>query len=139
MATITAKRNAWVETDEKTGKKTKHPEATVSADIDFGDNIAAMVTKFGEGIVFSQAKAALTVAFQGWLRSQLDQGKTVDEIQTNAKSWKPGERKQGKSPREKLLEQLSSLSPEERAAILRDANGGGATAANKAPAGNKKK
>lgn len=116
---IEAKRNPWVKKD-KDGKEKKMPGGNVSADFNIGTNLQELVKQYGEAIVFQQAKGALTVAAQGWLRSQLDQGKSAAEITTGAKDWKPGERKQGKSPREKLMEQLAGMTPEERAAILKE-------------------
>lgn len=118
MPRITAKRKEHVE--EKDGKKTTVPGYSVAADIDFGANLAETVKKFGESVVHKQAVAAMTVAFQGWLRSQGAQGKKADEIQTAANTWKPGERKITKSPQEKLKELLASMSPEDRAQVLKD-------------------
>lgn len=94
----------------------------VTVDVDFGDNLAAMVSKFGQDVVFNHARGSITVALQGWIRSQLDAEppKTADQIIAAAKDWKPGQRKQGKSPQEKAKEQLAKLSPEQRAALLKE-------------------
>ena len=115
MPRITAKRK---ERKDKDGKAV--PGYSVAANIDFGENLAATVAKFGEGVVHKQAVAAMTVAFQGWLRSQGAQGKKADEIQKAADAWKPGERKASKSPAEKLRELLGNMSAEDRAAVLKD-------------------
>lgn len=102
---VTAKR--------KNGKSTE-------VDYEFGTDLASTTALFGEEIVFNHAIGALKVAFQGWLRSQLDQDKSDEDITAAAANWKPGQRKQGKTPQEKLRDQLAAMSPEERAAVLRD-------------------
>lgn len=112
---ITAKRQ---ERKDKEGKII--PAYSVAADIDFGSTLAESVSKFGEGVVHRQFIAAVTVAFQGWLRAQGAQGKKPAEIQTAANNWKPGERKASKTPQEKLKELLASMSAEDRAQILKD-------------------
>lgn len=96
---------------------------SVSVDVDFGSNITEAMEKFGEATCFNHLTASLTVALQGWLRSQIKQGKTPEEISTAASTWKPGQRRQGKSPQEKLKEQLEKMSPEERAALLKEYTG----------------
>lgn len=118
MPRITAKRKERV--IEKDGKKVTEPAYSVAANIDFGSTLEETVAKFGESTVHKQAVAAMTVAFQGWLRSQGSQGKNPTEIQAGADAWKPGERKAGKSPQEKLKDILSSMSPEDRAAVLKE-------------------
>lgn len=92
---------------------------SVEVEYDFGDNLKAMVEKFGEDIIFQHAKGSLVVALQGWLRSLLDREKTPADIQKEVKDWKPGQRRQGKTPKEKATEALAALSPEERAAVLK--------------------
>ena len=115
MPRITAKRK-----ERKLEDGTVEPAYSVAADIDFGATLADTVKRFGESVVHKQAVAAMTVAFQGWLRSQGAQGKKPGEIQAGAANWKPGERKASKSPQEKLKELLSSMSPEDRAQVLKD-------------------
>jgi hypothetical protein len=111
----------WSVTDEKTKKVTNHKGGEVAADFDFGGtDLAGLVDRFGETAVYKQALGALTVTAQSGLRSQFKQGKSPQEIQAWAKEWKPGERKAGKSPREKLMEQLAGMTPEERAALLKE-------------------
>lgn len=128
---IEATQSDW--TVEKDGKETKNKGGTVSADFDFGPDLKSLVAKFGEGPIYKQTLQALTVSAQGGLRSQFKQGKKQAEIDAWARDWKPGERKQGKSPREKLLEQMASMTPEERAKLLEEAKAR-ATQPAKAPA-----
>lgn len=108
MSKITAKR--------KDGR-------VVAAEYDFSDNLAGLVGQFGEETVFNYATGALKVGFQGWLRGQLDQKKTQEEIDAGAKAWKPGQRKAAMSPQEKLKKQFAEMSAEDRAALLKELRG----------------
>lgn len=107
-------------TVSKVVAKRKKTGAKAEAEYDFGANLAETTKIFGETTIYNHVVGALKVAFQGWLRSQMDQKKTQAEITAAAKNWKPGQRKQAKSPQEKLREQLTKLSPEERANILKE-------------------
>lgn len=91
----------------------------VEVDYDFGDDLKTLVANFGEEIVFQHARGSLVVALQGWLRSLLDREKSPAEIQKEVKNWKPGQRRQGKTQKEKALDMLSKLSPEDRAALVK--------------------
>lgn len=135
MSKIEATVSDW--TEEKDGKKISHKGGKVAAEFNFGTDLAQMTSLFGAQAVYKQALGAMTVAAQGGLRSQFKQGKKQPEIDAWAKAWKPGERKQGKSPREKLMEQLASMTPEERAALLKEAASPKAAATNGKPAGKK--
>lgn len=101
----------------------------VEAEYEFGTDLKQAVELFGSEVVYNHAIGALKVAFQGWLRSQIDQKKTQAEITAAAKDWKPGQRKQGKSPQEKLRDQLNSMSAEDRAALLKEFKAGAGKAA----------
>ena len=94
--------------------------ASVEVEYEFGSNLQEAIAAFGEDVIYQNAVGSLKVALQGWLRSQLDQEKTAEQITADVSSWKPGQRKQGKSPQEKLRDQLNSLTPEERAALLKE-------------------
>jgi hypothetical protein len=85
---------------------------------DFGASLDAMVKKFGEKIVFSNAKANMVVGVQGFARSQLKQDIAVKDLQGAVDKWAPGEKKRGKSPQEKLQEQFGKLSKEQKDALL---------------------
>ena len=109
------------ETEMKvSAKKTDGP--SVEVDFNFGNNLAETVNQFGEDTVYKAVVAALKVQFQAWLRAQATAGKAADEIQQelNNKGWKPGERRAGKSPQDKLRGLLDAMTPEERAAFIKD-------------------
>lgn len=119
MTKVTAKRKESTSTD-KEGKVTKLAAFSVGANVDFGGNLQDMVKKFGESVVFKQALGAMTVSFQGWLRSQGAQGKNQAEIDAGARAWKPGERKASKTPQEKMRELLNGMSADEKAQFLKE-------------------
>lgn len=101
-------------------KKTDGP--SVEVDFDFGGNLDEVVAKFGADTAFKATVAALKVQFQAWLRTQASGGKDSAAIQAEleANGWKPGERRQGKSPQDKLRSLLDAMSAEERAAFIKD-------------------
>lgn len=101
-----------------TAKRKDGPE--VEVDVDFPENLAELTSSYGDAVVYNHARGSIVVALQGWLRGQLDAKKTPAEIQAAVKEWKPGQRKQGKSPAEKVRESLGKLSPEARAALLKE-------------------
>ena len=103
-----------------TAKKTDGP--SVEVDFDFGSNLSDVVNKFGEDTAYKATLAALKVQFQAWLRAQAVAGKSSDEIQAvlDNEGWKPGERRSGKSPQEKLRGLLDAMSAEERAAFIKE-------------------
>lgn len=100
--------------------KRKKTGATVKASYEFGSNLSETTKIFGESVVFNHVIGALKVAFQGWLRAQLDANKSQEEITAGAKQWKPGQRKAAMTPAEKLRKQLNEMTAEDRAAILRE-------------------
>lgn len=93
---------------------------------DFGGDLKSMVAKFGEEVVYAQAKAQMIIGIQSAVRNVLasahEEGKKPDpkEIQKTIEGWKPGNRRPTKSKAEKLREQLAGLSAEERKKLLAD-------------------
>jgi hypothetical protein len=95
---------------------------SIEVDYDIPDTLNDMVQRYGENVVYNHARGSVIVALQGYLRSQLGKDKPASpaDIQKEVRTWKPGVRKQGKSPAEKAREQLAKLTPEERAALLKE-------------------
>jgi hypothetical protein len=98
---------------KKTGK-------SVDVEVDIPATLADMVRSYGEQIVYNHAKGSIVVSLQGWLRSQLDHDKSVEDITKEVRSWKPGQRKVAMTPRERISADLAKLSPEERATLLKE-------------------
>jgi len=109
-------------------KTKEHPEV-VSVSYDIPDSLADMTAKFGEGVVASNAKGAIIISLQAFIRRHID--KPIDEIKKLVDDWKPDTRTSGpkKSALEKATEALSGLSAEQRAELLKQLTGGAAPAA----------
>lgn len=103
-------------------KKTDGP--SVEVEFDFGSNLDEVVAKFGADTAYKATIAALKVQFQAWLRAQASGENALDsgaiQSKLNAEGWKPGERRQGKSPQDKLRGLLEAMSAEERAAFIKE-------------------
>jgi len=97
----------------------------LTVDYDFGESIDDMVDKFGDEVVFNNAKANMIVSLQGVIRTGLKAGKDAKEIKESAAAWVPGVRKAGKSPQEKLREQFANLDPEAKKELLKELASGG--------------
>ena len=90
----------------------------VSADYNFGKNLADLVKMYGEDTVYQNAVANMTVSLQGIIRNAIKAEKKPAEIAKTVAEWKPGARKKGKSKVEKLRDTLKGMSAEERAKLL---------------------
>jgi hypothetical protein len=69
---------------EVSAKKNEN-EATIQ--YDFGEDLAAMVEKFTEPVVFTQARAQMKIVLQAAMRRRLEAGQPCDDL---AEVWKPG-------------------------------------------------
>jgi|TARA_Y100000310_G_scaffold263133_1_gene273149 hypothetical protein len=94
----------------------------IKVNYEFGDDLAGASKLFGDETVFANYKANAIVALQGFVRGMLKAEKSAKDITGAVAEWKPGVRKKGKTPQEKLREQFQAMSAEERAAFLQDAN-----------------
>lgn len=93
---------------------------SVTVDYDFGETLADLSAKFGEDVVRSHAQRSFVVALQSFARSQLDQGKSPEEIQAAVSEWKPGQRAKGKTAAERVSELLGKMDPAARQALLKE-------------------
>lgn len=109
-------------------KTKEHPEV-VSVSYDIPDTLADLTAKFGEGVVASNAKGAIIISLQAFIRRHID--KSQEELNKLVAEWKPDTRASGpkKTALEKATEALSSLSAEQRAELLKQLTGGAAPAA----------
>lgn len=100
--------------------KRKKTGAEQTVEIEIPDTIQAMVEAWSEETVYSHVKGSIIVAVQGFMRGQLDRGKSPEEVTKSTQEWKPGQRKPGKSPQEKFRDLFGKLSPQERASMLKE-------------------
>lgn len=103
---------------EVTAERKGGPSVTVN--YNFGEALPELTAAFGDEIVYSHARRSLVVALQSFIRTQIEAGKSQDEIQTAVADWKPGHRKAGKSPQERVHDMLQRMSPADRAALLKE-------------------
>lgn len=104
--------SATVKTGEKAG-------STVKVNYDFPADLAALTAKFGESVVFSNAKSAIIIGLQALLRRHID--KPQDELQKIVNAYVPSTRESGprKTQFEKVQDALGSLSEEEKKELIR--------------------
>ena len=105
MAAITAKNKEKVE---------------VSAEYDLPEDLIGLVKRFTEDVVAKQARSAIVVSFQTFIRGLSNAGKSAKEIQKAANDWLPSSRQPGKSKSERAQELFDQLSDEEKASFLAD-------------------
>lgn len=99
--------------------KTKDHPQSVSVEMNIPEKLADLVKVYGEDVVASNAKGAIVISAQAFLRRNID--KPQAELQKAADGWKPGVRAAGtrKSAFEKVTDSLSSLTPEQKAELLK--------------------
>ena len=95
-----------------------------TVDYEFGNNLEEVVGIFGEPVVYNHVTASFKIALQGFIRRLLKLKSPEAEIKEKVKGWKPGMKKEGKSPAEKAKDAFGKLSEEERKALLKDLKAG---------------
>lgn len=104
-------------------KAKKKDGKPVTVEYDFGKNLKEASALFGEDVIFQHFLSSSRVALQGFLRGLIDQDKKVADIAKAVAEWKPSQKRTVKSPQEKIREQIASLTPEARAALLEQVAG----------------
>lgn len=107
----------------KVSAKTKdHPEP-IEVDYDFaeGKGLKGLVEKFGEEVVYSRALSSLVIDLQALIRrhrekKDFDKSKLLEAV----KAWKPTTVTTQRKPMvERLKDDVTKLSPEQRAELLK--------------------
>ncbi len=93
---------------------------SAEATYDMPDDVAGMIEKFGEEVVFSHVKRSMVIALQSFMRSKLDAGAPAEDIQAAVTEWKPGTKRAAKSPIERAREEIAKMSPADRAALAKE-------------------
>lgn len=94
-------------------KKDGQRQVTVS--YDFGDSLDAMVEKFGEDVVQSNAVANMKITAQSVIRRGIEREESDEEIQATLDNWKPGVAIQRTADPTKSFERVfAKMSPEEQ-------------------------
>lgn len=93
---------------------------SVEVEYDMPDTLAGLTEKFGEEVITSHASRSLVIALQAYIRPQMDKGLSQEDIQSLVTDWKPGVKKAAKSPIERAREEITKMSPADRAALLKE-------------------
>lgn len=110
---------AQVNTGEYAGRS-----ATVEYSALDVEDLAGLVQNFDEDVIFNHAKRSFVISLQAYVRAQIESGKSQEEIQEAVSEWKPGQRRQTKTPAEKIQDLLAKLSPADREAFLQNMQNG---------------
>lgn len=88
----------------------------LSAEYNFGENLAEAIELFGEEIVHAHFTAHAVVSLQSRMRSAAKQGQDVQE---EVDKWKPGQvTRRGKTPVEKALADFGKMDEAQQAAFI---------------------
>lgn len=105
-------------------------EDSVTVTYELGEGLADAIELFGEDVVFNRFKSMAIIDVQAKCRSMMvdstnkegdviSKAKSQGEIQEVLDNWKLGLKKVSrKSPKEKVLDLLSGMSAEEKAAFI---------------------
>ena len=110
--------------DVTTSKKVGDEVKEVVVQYDFGDNLAEAVAKFGEEIVFTNARRNMVIGLQGVIRRLIETNK-AELAQSTADAYKPGvQMERGKvDPKQRAIAAFRGMTPEERAEFIRELKG----------------
>jgi hypothetical protein len=92
--------------------------ATVKTQI--GENLDELGSQFGPDVVYSHARRSIIIAMQTSIRGMLEQGKADEEIQQAMSEWKPGLKRPAKTPLDRVRDEFTRMSPEDRKRILKE-------------------
>lgn len=93
-------------------------EATV-VEFDLPETLEAMTELYGAETVYTNAKGAIVISLQAFVRRLLDKNQTTEEIQAAVTAWRPDVKTVVKATAfEKATKALTNMSADERAALL---------------------
>ena len=103
----------------KVSAKTK-AKPSVQVDYDVPADLATLTKRFGESVVAAHASGSIVISLQAFIRRQIEKGSSLPDIQKAVTAWKPDVRSAVKQTAfEKVVANLSKLSPQERADMLK--------------------
>jgi hypothetical protein len=104
--------------------KTKDATESRVVNYDLPDSVEGLVEKFGSENVFEFAKSAIVIALQALARRHIE--KSDEEIQALVDAYDPNTRAAPvkQSPEERAKSAISKLTPEQKAALLAQLQGG---------------
>ena len=103
MVEITAKKN----------------DRAVTISYDFGENLQEMAEKFGENVVYTNARKSFIITAQAAIRRMIEAGRSDEEIQQKMSLWKPGVAlERTVDPVAALMRSWSTMDEKQKAEIL---------------------
>lgn len=106
------------------GKKVVDKKVTFEYNIP--DKLPDQVKAFGEDVVAAASQDSIVISLQAYARGLLKKGKPDAEVIAAAKAWRPNVRNVIKQTAfEKASSAITSLTPEERAALLKQLQAAG--------------
>lgn len=100
------------------------PDRKVTFDYNVPDKLEDQVKLFGGDVVAAASQDSIVISLQAYARALLKKGKPDGEILAAVKQWKPNVRNVIKQTAfEKATSAITSLSPEEKAALLKQLTG----------------
>lgn len=95
--------------------------ASVTVDYPISETINENIGHFGEEVCADALRAALILRVQSRIRALINAEKSEEEIHAELANWKIGvATRRGLPPREKIKAQMDKLTPEDRAALLKE-------------------
>lgn len=100
----------------------------VEVDFNIPADLDGLVAAYGAGVVYGKAVDAITIDVQALIRRHLKgtdkvPAKSAEEIQKLVSAYKPGVGTVRKSPVDKVSSLISSMTPEEKKALLASLKG----------------
>ena len=100
---------------EVTAKKN---EAEATINYDFGENLEEMIEKFGDSVVFTNARSNMKIVLQAAMRRRLEAGQPTEDLAAN---WKPGvQMERIIDPIAAAKAKYATMTDDEKAAFLED-------------------
>ena len=107
------------EVEIKAKKKIGDEEIEAVISLDLGEDLEDAITKFGEGVVFSNFQASAKITAQAAMRRYMDAKKSPEEITVLMAEWKPGVTvKRTKDPVADFKAKFAAMNAEEQKAAI---------------------
>jgi len=100
-------------------------DRSLTIEYDFGENLQECVAKFGEEVVFTNARARMIIACQnavrGFLSKEGEAAMSDEDVAAKAAEWIPGVAvvREKKSAADKALDDFETMTDEERADYMK--------------------
>ena len=105
-------------------KKINDVDKVATITYDFGENLNDMTSKFGEEVVFTNARGSFKITAQAAMRRYLAAGLDEGAIQEKMAMWKPGVAlERSVDPVASLIRSWDTMSDEKKAEVMKKLKG----------------